>query len=129
MKIAVASTDRKTLSRHFGRSAYFIVFHIENNTITRREIRRNTHAAHAKGRHGKERPSHHSSHGHAEIVNVLNDCEAVLCRGMGRRAMDNLNAFGIKPCIVRGDVSVEEAVTAYFAGSLETVGENCEERK
>jgi len=129
MKIAVASTDMKTLSRHFGRSAYFIVFHIENNTITRREIRKNNHAAHAKGGHGNERPHHHSSHGHTEIVNVLSDCEAVLCRGMGRRAREDIKAYGIKPCVIRSEVSFEEAVTAYLAGSLETAVESCEDRK
>jgi len=129
MKIAVASSDMKTLSRHFGRSANFIVFHVENNTITRREVRKNNHAVHAKGGHGNERPHHHSSHGHTEIVNVLGDCEAVLCRGMGRRAMEDLEAYGIKPCVIRGELSLEEAVKAYLAGSLETVGKHCEERK
>lgn len=129
MKIAVATTDRETLSRHFGRSAYFIVFHVENNTIKHREIRKNEHAAHAKGGHGNKRPHHHTSHGHAEIVNVLSDCEAVLCCGMGRRAMEDLEAYGIKPCVVRGEVTLEKAVTAYLAGSLETAVGNCEGRE
>ena len=40
------------------------------------------------------------------------DCEAVLSRGMGKGAYDNLQEFGIRP-VVTEIALIEEAVLAY----------------
>ena len=39
MKIAVVTDDEKTISAHFGRAQYYVVFTIENGMVTRQETR------------------------------------------------------------------------------------------
>ncbi len=39
MKIAVITENGKTISQHFGRAPYYLVFTIEDGKITNREMR------------------------------------------------------------------------------------------
>ena len=59
-------------------------------------------------------------HNHATMADVLHDCEAILCLGMGWRAAEALKACGIEPLMVQTDLPAHEAVEAYLAGSLPT---------
>ena len=38
MKIAVVTDDQQTVSRHFGRAPYYLVFTVENGAIVSREL-------------------------------------------------------------------------------------------
>ena len=49
MKIAVASIDGVSISRHFGRSRSFLVFDVEDGETVDQEMRANTFTAHAQG--------------------------------------------------------------------------------
>jgi len=125
LKIAVASSDGVSISNHFGRSIYFLVFEIDAVRIIAKDVRDNTYTAFAKGE--CEGSHHHDDqpHSHADIVNALRDCEVVLCRGMGWRAGEELRANGIEPFLVKNDISAEEAVKAYLTGGLEAAGDFC----
>jgi predicted Fe-Mo cluster-binding NifX family protein len=84
MRIAVPTNDGVTLSEHFGRSAAFLIFELENGRITKRETRPNrAHHAAADGE------CHHGGggerHSHAGILTVLAGCDVVLWGGMGGR--------------------------------------------
>ena len=121
MKIAVPTNDGVTLSEHFGRSAEFLIFELENGRITKRETRPNR-AHHARG----DGECHHGGgegRAHAGIVAALAGCDVVLCGGMGGRAAEALRAGGISPVPVSATGSAEELVAAYAAGSLITPGE------
>jgi predicted Fe-Mo cluster-binding NifX family protein len=113
------------MSPHFGRSACFIVFDVTGGKVGGRETRSNTHTAFAKGDcDGKHQ--HDQPHSHADVVGALSDCKAVLCRGMGRLAADALQAKGIEPVVVEGDLSPENAVAAFLSGNiLKTSGFCC----
>jgi predicted Fe-Mo cluster-binding NifX family protein len=121
MKIAVATEDWTSISAHFGRSAGFIIFDIDNGIAKRQEQRENIFTAHSQGKcgHGHESGEHHS---HEAITNALKDCQAVICHGMGQRAFVDLEAKGIKAIIVAEDLTAEAAAQKYAKGGLDAVG-------
>jgi len=91
MKIAIASLDGTTISPHFGRSQCFIIFDVQDEKVTGKEVRQNTFTAHAQGNCQGEH-EHDHQHSHSAIVEALRDCDAVLCYGMGWRAAQDLAA-------------------------------------
>jgi len=125
MRIAVASADGVSISQHFGRSACFIVFHVEDGKIIGSEVRDNTFTAFAKGECGNGKDHRDRPSGHAAIVNALQDCDIVLCQGMGWRAAEELKAHGIQPYLIESNAVPEEVVAAYLAGSLRPVEGFC----
>ena len=133
MKIAVASIDGTSVSQHFGQSRCFIVFDVADGKIVGREVRDNTFTPHAQGQcqgHGYgygrgTEHSHHGAHSHAAVVGALQDCQALLCRGMGGRAAAELQANGIRPVVFADDVSPEEAVAGLVAGTLTVASTFC----
>jgi len=118
MKIAVASVDGVTISRHFGRSQCFLVFDIEGENIIDHSVRPNTYTRHAQGECDQQQSEHHEPHSHAQIVEALKDCDVVLCHGMGGRAAADLQKNGIQPFVIDRDLTPHEAVQRFLAGTL-----------
>jgi predicted Fe-Mo cluster-binding NifX family protein len=131
--VAVATADGGAISQHFGRSAGFAVFDIADNKATEIERRPNTHSHHHQielGQHGHGEGGHHGqgecgghghehgSHSHASILDALQGCSTVICRGMGQRAIVDLAANGITPLIITGDVTAQQAADLYAQGKL-----------
>ena len=116
MRIAIPTNDGTSISEHFGRSAAFLIFEIENGQITARETKRNG-AHHARGA-----CDHHSTaskpHSHAGILAAIKGCEIVICAGMGSRAAEALKAGGVTQIVVTTVGPAEEAVSTYMAGKL-----------
>jgi predicted Fe-Mo cluster-binding NifX family protein len=126
MKVAVASDNAVGIAEHFGRSRCFIIFELQDGVIKGTETRANRHTAFARGEcPGDEHEPHAHNHDHAGVVGLLRDCEAILCRGMGWRAAEELKAKGIRPLMVAAPLSAEQAVLAYASGTLEVSGESC----
>ncbi len=128
MKIAIVTDDERTISQHFGRAPYYLVITIEDGHIVNRELREKPgHAQFANEPHGNDQEprSHGRGHGfgpasqsrHARMADVISDCQAVLCGGMGAGAYENMRARGIQP-IVTDITSIDEAVTAYVEGRI-----------
>lgn len=116
MKIAVPSDDGATIAPHFGRARYFIMFDAEGGKILKKEMVENNpyHNDHVHDSDHENGP-HHS---HERFVSLLAGSEAVICRGMGRRAAVDLVAAGIKPVFTALE-SAEEAAVAFSNGTLE----------
>lgn len=115
--IAVASSDGVSISRHFGRSACFIVFGVEDSKIVSKQVRDNTYTAFAKGE--CHQAGHADQpHSHSAIVAALRDCEAVLSYGMGWRAAEELRANGINVCVLDRECSPDAAVALFVEGKL-----------
>jgi predicted Fe-Mo cluster-binding NifX family protein len=125
MKIAVASSDGNQISPHFGRSAFFLVFDVEDGKIVGREVRENTFTAHARGECAGEGAHEHGMHSHASIVEALHDCNAVLCYGMGWRASEALSQGGVRPYVLGKRCSPEDAVALFVAGKLPPGSGDC----
>lgn len=117
MKIALPTNDGVTISGHFGRSASFLIFEIENGQIKSRELKANG----MEHSHTQETCDHHSAeskpHSHAGILATLDGCEVVICAGMGQRAAEALRTCGTQ-ILVTPPASAEETVVAYLAKKL-----------
>ncbi len=123
MKLAVVVEDQDTISQHFGRAPYYLVYTIENGRIRGRELRdkpghrqfaSEPHVHDHQHEHGMDA---HSAHKHDQMIAPIADCEALIVRGMGRGAYMALEQAQIRPFVT--DVSrPDAAVQAYLDGSL-----------
>lgn len=125
MKIAVATMDGVSVSQHFGQSKGFLVFDIEGAKVRSREFLTNNHTPHAQGLCNHSEGNHHGNHSHANILELLNGCDAVLCGGMGVGAQRALQQHGIKALLIAGPYSADEAVAAYMGGTLTSTEAVC----
>jgi predicted Fe-Mo cluster-binding NifX family protein len=124
MKIAAITDEGKTISQHFGRAQYYLVATVENGKIVSREMRskmghnqfvNQPHAEEKPGQpHGVDPASHDK---HMQMADAITDCEALLCRGMGRGAYESMKVRGIRP-IVTDIADIDEAVMAYVEGKI-----------
>jgi predicted Fe-Mo cluster-binding NifX family protein len=57
---------------------------------------------------------------HKTFIDLLEGCAAVLCGGVGQGAVDALAAAGTETIVLARRYGVEEAITGYAAGTLET---------
>lgn len=116
MKVAAITDDGTTISQHFGRARYYKVLTIEDGTITGEEMREKA-GHHSPGRPAEDSDDHGSRDWHATIASPITDCEALIVRGMGRRAYDHLQEAGLQAYVTQ-IADIGEAVQAYVAGDL-----------
>jgi predicted Fe-Mo cluster-binding NifX family protein len=124
MKIAAITDDGKTISQHFGRAPYYLVVTLEDGKIVNQELRdkighshfvNQIHAEEQPGQqHGMDAASHNK---HLQMAEAIDDCEALLCRGMGMGAYQSMQVRGIRP-IVTDIADINEAVMAYVEGRI-----------
>ena len=124
MKIAVITDDGKAISQHFGRAQYYLVATVENGQITNREMRPKmghnhfSNEPHEEEKHGQPHGTDAASHNkHLQMSETITDCEALLCRGMGRGAYESMKARNIRP-LVTDLADIDEAVMAYTNGQI-----------
>lgn len=122
MKIAVASDDGLSISTHFGRSAGFVIFVAEGSEIVKCDYRSNSAGHRHEGECNHEHD--HGQHSHAGFLAALNDCEVIICRGMGRRAIIDLKANGIAVAITSEPIDVAAAAKRYVQGKLPATDES-----
>ena len=123
MKIAVVTDDMKTISAHFGRAQFYLVFSIENGKIASQESRPKANHNHFVGQ--EESHTHTEPHGfdtqsddkHSTMMGTITDCDVLLARGMGRGAYEGLRVRNIKP-VVTDIVDAKSAVEAYLVGEM-----------
>jgi predicted Fe-Mo cluster-binding NifX family protein len=123
MKIAAITDDGNIISQHFGRAPYYMVLTVEDGQIVGREMRdklnhghfsKEGHTAGHGQSHGMDPASHNK---HLQMSQAIADCQAVLCRGMGRGAYDSMKKLGIRP-IVTDIADIDKAVLAYVEGTI-----------
>jgi len=124
MKIAAITDDGKTISQHFGRAGYYLVATVEDGQIVNRELREKLGHSHFVSQphieeqpgqpHGMDAASHNK---HIQMAEAIDDCEALLCRGMGMGAYQSMQARGIRPMVT--DIAIiDDAVMAYVEGNI-----------
>jgi nitrogen fixation protein NifX len=121
-RIAVASDDGKNIAAHFGRSRMFVIFEVDENGYRRIEERQNRFTAHQRGECGSHQEGVHH---HQSVLEALKDCSTVICRGMGQRALLDLERTGIKPLFITRETDVEGAIQDYLAGRLSAAAGVC----
>ena len=125
MKIAVVTDDQQSISAHFGRAQYYRVFTIENGKITAEEARPKPGHNQFVGEHAADYEHHDEPHGsephsearHSSMMEVIQDCQVLIARGMGLGAHNSLKARNIQPFITELPM-IQEAVQACIAGTL-----------
>ena len=140
MKIAAATDDGTTISRHFGKARFYVVLEVDGRTVVGQEQRAkpaHDHGHHHHGEHhhgGQGRPSGeggglpilplqppgqqaNDGNEHHRMAAVIADCDVLLVRGMGRPAYHDLVEIGIQPQITDIE-TIDEAVRAFLDGAL-----------
>ena len=126
MKIAVITEDGQTISQHFGRAPYYLVFTLEDGGIVSKEQRDKIgHQQFAQTDHAHQSENDPRGHGfgahsetkHVQMIESIQDCEVIIVRGMGRGAYQAMEQANIRP-FVTDLVNAEEAVRAYVSGTL-----------
>jgi predicted Fe-Mo cluster-binding NifX family protein len=128
MKIAVVTSNEKTISQHFGRAPLYMVITAEDGKIVSKETRdksgHHTFAAHHT--EVKSGEPHGYDAGaqvrHASMVETIADCQILIAGGMGWGAYDSLKNSGIE-AIVTDMLDIDEAVQCYLDGKLENLME------
>ena len=129
MKIAVVTDDQITISRHFGRAHYYLVFTVEDGKVVQKELRPKLgHDQFQQEEHHEHEHDHdhqqghgfgqHSQDKHSRMMANIGDCQVLLAGGMGLGARASLEAIGVKP-ILTNVREIDAAVQAYLAGELE----------
>jgi predicted Fe-Mo cluster-binding NifX family protein len=118
MKIAVATVDGVSLSQHFGQSRGFVVFDVEGSTVLSREFRTSSDTPHNQGVCHHEAGKPQQAQGSVGIFDLLSDCGVVMCGGMGAGAANAMEANGIKPIMLPGVRSADDAVADYLSGDI-----------
>lgn len=122
MRIAVASDDGRTVAGHAGRCGCFVIFDVDDSGITAERVVPNTHTAHAQGR--CEGPAHaeHGHHGgHGALLTLVQDCCALISRGMGPRLRHDLDRMGIQ-AVVCAETDARRAAQLWARGALASAG-------
>lgn len=127
MKIAVVTDDQRSVSRHFGRAHYYLVFTVEDGQIVQQELR--DKLGHDQFQHEQHEHDHdhdhehghghgrHSQEKHDRMMANIGDCQVLLCAGMGMGAHQSLQAIGVTP-ILTDYKDIQQAVQAYLDGAL-----------
>jgi predicted Fe-Mo cluster-binding NifX family protein len=125
MKIAAITDDGKTISQHFGRAQQYAVVTVEDGKITHRELRDKLSHAQLQGEDHGHHEEAEAPHGfgptadnrHGRMAESIADCEALLCRGMGRGAYENMKSRNIR-AVVTDIEDIDAAVAAYVSGKI-----------
>ena len=133
MKVAIPTTDKKTIFGHTGHADFFLVLTIENNQITNKEYRKNPHADqeghgqvpnhepganhhshkhHEHHDHHEHNHLHHDKNAHDVMIESISDCKYFIVRHVGRRCAPSLKKFNVKPVQVRGqgEIFIEDVL-------------------
>lgn len=114
MKIAVASNEEGRVAQHFCHCNLFWVFEMKNDKILSREKREGENIEHD---HHHAPEEHEKENHHRAQIDLIRDCQAVICKGMGHRAAETLASKNIQPVVMRGDAPAE-STALLFARNL-----------
>lgn len=123
MNIAIVTDDGKTVSQHFGRAPFYMVYTVEDGKMVRKEQREKA-GHHSFGRQHEEHV-HSEGHGfgsmaqsrHAAMVSAISECKVLIAGGMGRGAYESLKSYNIDPIVTDVD-NIDKALEQYLRGNL-----------
>jgi nitrogen fixation protein NifX len=104
LKVAFASSDRKTVDQHFGAARAFAIHAIDAETDALVEVAEFMETA-MDGHEGKL----------AGKIDLLAGCTAVYCQAVGASAIQQLLARGVQPVKVDEGTSIDSVVSALQA--------------
>jgi predicted Fe-Mo cluster-binding NifX family protein len=112
-QIAVVTEDGKRISSHFGMAPFYRVFTVNDGELVADSEREKPHHE----RHNHNHHEHHGAgHGHADMFQPIQDCNVLICGGMGQPAYQKAVDAGLEVILAGGEV--RQAVEAYLNGEL-----------
>ena len=126
MKIAFVTDDGESISAHFGRASYYLVVEVADGKETGREMRDKLGHSHFQNEnHGHEEHAAGQPHGfdpdsqsrHGSMLAAIEDCDAVVCGGMGQGAVYSIQSMG-KDLRLTDVGVINEALALYLADNL-----------
>ena len=128
MKIAFVTDDGLKVSQHFGRAGKYLVVDVEDGKEKGRELRDkmgHQHFAHEEGEHHHHEGPHGfdsaSQSRHASMLAAIQDCEVVVCGGMGQGAYQSITAGGKRVFMV-DNLDINENLDKLIRGELKSSG-------
>jgi predicted Fe-Mo cluster-binding NifX family protein len=123
MKIAFITNDGKDISQHFGRASHYLVLKVKDGQVIEREMR--DKLGHNQYVKADEDPNHTQGSGmdsashrkHHQMAEGIDDCDVLICGGMGRGAYQSMQAFGIRP-VVTEHTDIYQALQEFLEGKL-----------
>ncbi len=126
MKIAFVTDDGLQVSRHFGRAGKYLVVELDGGKPINRVLRdKMGHQHYYAGESGKNHSS--TPHGldsvsqakHASMLSVIQDCDVVICGGMGQGAYQSIIDSGKEVYLVE-DLDINRIIEKFIAGELKS---------
>ena len=121
-KIAVVTQeDGERISSHFGMAPWVRVYQVEEGVVVADELRAKPHHSSQQQQHHHHHHAHNGHHGHglgAQMIAALQDCQVLICGGMGQPAYQRAQEAGLEVVLAGGSASA--AVQAYLRGELQS---------
>ncbi|MEN4018893.1 MAG: NifB/NifX family molybdenum-iron cluster-binding protein [Methanobacterium sp.] len=93
MKIAVASNNGKTVNLHFGDASHCLIFEVDGNQVNFVELREKP-----------RKPINDHSDRWRQSLELVNDCQVVLCSKIGPEPKEALQNEGIEAMEHQGEI-------------------------
>ncbi len=126
MKIAFVTDDGLQVSRHFGRAGKYLVVEVENGKEISRELRDkmgHQHFVHEESGHQHQEGPHGfdpaSQTRHVSMLAAIQDCDVVICGGMGQGAYHSIAESGKKIFMV-DDLDINSNLEKFISGELDS---------
>jgi predicted Fe-Mo cluster-binding NifX family protein len=109
-RLAFASYDGLTISRHFGHVKQFIVVEFREGAEIDRSLRQNADAL-------PDETHRTRGHDHDALLDVIADCDLIVAGGMGLPMADRARERGFE-VILTSEQTVDRAIARYLTGEL-----------
>ena len=124
MKIAVATDNGKTISKHLGRAPHYLVYTVDGTEIVGKAWREKPghgtpeHEGHDHHAGGVERGTGtYSEINHIQMMEVIQDCDAIIVAAVICGAYLEMKENNIQPYVTNVD-DVEQAIRNWLDGQL-----------
>jgi len=123
-KIAIATNDQQRVTGHIGRCRAFMVYEIDGDKVTNKELRENLFTNHKRGGDHHQHPVHTAGrhgegdgHRHTHLIEGLKDCKYLISSGGGWRVVEDLKQHNIATLFTDVEL-IEDAVNKFIKGEL-----------
>jgi predicted Fe-Mo cluster-binding NifX family protein len=124
MKIAFVTDDGITITQHFGRAGKYLIVEVEEGREVSRDLRDklgSMQLKQTKNDHKNDGVRDHDSSAahskHVQMMAAIEDCDVVVCGGMGRGAFRSIVSLG-KEVFMTNTGDINDALKGYLAGEL-----------
>ena len=117
-KIAVATNDLVRVTGHIGKCKSFMVYEIEGDKISSKELRENLFTNHRLQKHNNQHNHEEGGgHSHTHLIEGLKDCTFLISKGGGWRVVEDLKQHNITTLFADVEL-IDDAVNKFIKGEL-----------